>query len=248
MERRRRERHQADKICDMHCHILPGIDDGAASMEETLAVIEDAVRQGIRRMIVTPHFHPGRYMANAGLVMERLRQVKEECIKNRIPITLYPGQECYYFSGLVDELKKGNALTMAGSRYVLVEFEPDCLYSYLQRGLRELQNGGYHPILAHFERYAALKKREQIYDLREQGIMMQMNFDSLRRKDTLLYKNPWRKLVKEGMVDFLGSDCHGMGFRPLHVKEADTWMKEQADKKIRYQMYYENIEKIIRNE
>ena len=118
-------------IYDMHSHILPGLDDGARDMEDTMETLQEAVRQKIRGIIATPHFHPGKFLTDSRQVLNVLKQVQEECRKLNLEIRLYPGHECYYYSGLVQALKTGEALPLAGSRYVLVEFSPNCLYSYM---------------------------------------------------------------------------------------------------------------------
>lgn len=236
------------EICDIHCHILPGVDDGAATMEEAINTLKEAASQKIRKMIVTPHFHPGRYKVRTEQTLQVLKQLRERCAEQGIPISLYPGQECYYYSGLVEKLNKKKALTLAGSRYVLVEFEPNCIYTHMAAGLRELRMNGYKPIVAHFERYSCLRDEVRLAELKNQGVMLQMNFDRLLQKDRLFRKNPWRQLVKQGMVDYLGSDCHGMRFRPLHVREAAKWLIDQVDQDILRVMFCENIEKILKNE
>lgn len=233
-------------LCDVHCHILPGVDDGVKTMEEALAVMQEAYRQQIREMIVTPHFHPGRYQVYAGQVYDSVVELRRQCQRSGIDVMLYPGQECYYFTGMADALDRREILTLAGSRYVLTEFSPDCPYSYLYGGLRELQNRGYHPILAHFERYSCLQEMEHLYQVKEQGVLLQMNFDMLLQKDFFFRKNPWRQLVKEGLVDYLGSDCHGMHFRPLHVYEAHQWLMDNVDAEIRNRIFVQNINKIIK--
>ena len=233
-------------ITDMHCHILPGLDDGCQGMGETIQVLQEASRQNVRAMIVTPHYHPGKYMVSATQVLKTLASVKRQCDRRKIPIRLYPGQECFYFSGLPDLLDKNAVLTLANSRYVLVEFEPECMYGYLLTGLRDLRSRGYKPILAHFERYRCLKNQEYFRELKEQGILLQMNYETLLHRDFLLKKNPYRKMVQEGSVDFLGSDCHGMEFRPLQVSEAMQWVNANVDPNIRRRMLQDNIRRILR--
>ena len=115
------------RIIDIHSHILPGVDDGAKTLEEALGTLMEAQRQGIEKIIVTPHYHPGRYIVTPAQIREKLALLSAECRKRNICVELYPGQECFYHSGMSDALLNGKALTMAGSRYVLVEFEPDCL-------------------------------------------------------------------------------------------------------------------------
>lgn len=234
------------ELCDMHCHILPGVDDGAKTMEEALHVMREASRQQIGEMIVTPHFHPGRYRVYAEQVYDSVMELRRQCQLAGIDVMLYPGQECYYFTGMAEALDRREILTLAGSRYVLTEFSPDCPYSYLRNGLRELQIHGYHPILAHFERYSCLREKEHLFQVKEQGILLQMNFDTLLQREFFFHKNPWRQMVKEGLVDYLGSDCHGMDFRPLHVYEAYQWVLRNVDTEIRNRMFVQNINKIIK--
>lgn len=233
-------------LCDVHCHILPGLDDGAATMRESLEVLREAERQNIREMLVTPHFHPERYRVYAGQIYKAVTELRRQSNIQGIHVMLYPGQECYYYTGLADALEHRKVLTLAGSRYVLVEFDPGCPFSYLHSGLRDLQNRGFFPILAHFERYACFKKRERLYQIKEQGVLLQMNFDTLLVKPTLLRPSPWRQMVKDGLVDYLGSDCHGMDFRPLHVQEAYRWLEKEVGAEIRNRMLHENIDKIIK--
>ena len=235
------------EICDIHCHILPGLDDGAETAEEALHTLWEASRQHISDIIVTPHYYPDRYTPTEKDIRNSLQYLQELCRSRQIPIRLYPGQECFYYSGLVKKLQAKEVLTLADSRYVLVEFEPECLYSYMTTGLRELQMKGYRPILAHFERYRCLRSQEHLMALRAQGVLLQMNFDMLLQKDTVFRKNPWRQMVKKVLVDYLASDCHGMRFRPLQIQEAVRWIHTQVNQEIRHRMFCENTERILRN-
>ena len=85
-----------NQITDMHCHILPGLDDGSKSIEETMEALREASRQGITSVIATPHYYPGRYEPDAGEVLHAWRQVKQRISLEGLPVTLYPGQECFY--------------------------------------------------------------------------------------------------------------------------------------------------------
>jgi len=232
-------------ITDMHCHILPEMDDGSKSMEETLAALEEAERQGIERMIITPHFHPQRYVVAAPRILEALNRVKRECAREGIGIELYPGQECYYYSGLVQELDEGRALTLCDTRFVLVEFDPGCPYSFLKNGLDTLRQNGYVPIVAHFERYECLLEDSHLKELRSHQYLLQMNYDMLLQRGGLFSESRWRKLIRSGYVDYLGSDCHGTHFRPLHVKEACSWMEKKLDHHIAERILHENFDRLV---
>ncbi len=236
-----------EEFFDMHCHLLPGVDDGPETLEESLQVLELAQTQGVKKIIVTPHFHPGRYMVYAATAQEQLEILRRECSERGIDIALYPGQECYYYTGLVEELDKGNVLSLANSRFVLVEFEPNCPYSQMKFGIRQLQSGGYIPILAHFERYECLSSQENLMAVKNRGVFLQMNISTLLRKDSLLHRMPWKNMVRQGAVDFLASDCHGMHLRPLQVDNLMEWLRDHVEEELADHMIRSNFLKIIDN-
>ena len=127
-----------------------------------------------------------------------------------------------------------------------MEFDPDALYSMMKLAVRQMVDGGYKQIIAHFERYSCLYgRRERLDELRECGAMLQLNFDRLLGRDGLLRRNPWRRLMKEGYVDYLGSDTHGMHFRPLHVKSAVEWLTAEVDAGIVRHVMVDNIHALL---
>lgn len=235
------------KLTDMHSHILPGVDDGARDIEETLDVLRMAKEQRVSRIILTPHFHPGRYQVSADEVLAKMKEIQAACDKEGIDIKLYPGHECYYYSGLVEDLESGKALTLAGSHYVLVEFDTDSRLSTIISGLFSIREAGYEPILAHFERYETLEDEDHLETLKEHGYLLQMNFDMLVFKDRFFKKNPWRILVQEGYADFLGSDCHGMNFRPLQIDKAMKWIGSNLDVRLKDRILENNIDCILKD-
>ncbi|MDO5423992.1 MAG: protein tyrosine phosphatase [Eubacteriales bacterium] len=236
------------KLCDIHCHVLPGVDDGAKTMKETLDVLTEAVKQGSGSMIVTPHYHPGKYRVNSSQVLEKLDEVRLACRQEGLDITLYSGQECYYYSGLVEQLDRGKVLTLAGSRYVLVEFEPECPFTRLQKGLRDLHSSGYEPILAHFERYDCLRDESNLRWVKECGFRLQMNYDTLLQKEVFFRKQPWKGMVRQGIVDFLGSDCHGTHFRPLHAREMQKCVDSLLTPSQKEKLLETNVNRILKKE
>ena len=238
----------AIRICDMHSHILPGIDDGAQDMEETMQTLREAYQQGIRAIIATPHYYPEKYETDGVTIQRLCQQVKERCREEGLGLRLYTGQECFGYSGLVEKLSRGEALTIAGSRYVLTEFAPDCPYTQLQQILTQLQQGGYHPILAHFERYECLEREERILELKNRGVLLQMNFGTFLKKKGWFGKTIWQKMMQDGIVDLVGSDCHGTHYRPYHADEAVRWIQKNVDRKVQRQILATNVQKILRKE
>lgn len=232
-------------LTDMHCHILPGLDDGSQNMEETVGALGAAVRQGVTTLIATPHFYPGKYEPTPHQIFDALNQVRRVCAREELPLQIYPGQECMYHEGLTEKLRKGRVLTLANSRFVLVEFDPGCRWQYLLNGLRDVKGAGFTPILAHFERYECLYEDDRVEELKKRGFLLQINYDRLREKDSLFHKNEWRQYVRDGVVDFLGSDCHGTHYRPYHIGEACGWMKKDVEQEQMERIVHRNFQKLI---
>jgi len=148
-------------VVDIHSHILPGIDDGAKNMQETIEMIDIAVEEGIDVIIATPHYEIGIDPEFLKKYQEVYNDVLQYIESHEIPLQLYQGNEIYYSESIPELLQSGNIHTMNGSRYVLVEFLPSVEYSSMERAFRKLLYAGYWPILAHTERYMALQKINQ---------------------------------------------------------------------------------------
>ena len=155
-------------MIDIHSHILPGVDDGASSMKESLHMLSMARRQGITDVFATSHYSK----AFPNRDPEKLRRLRDELmsranrpvkgpdgkIKRRQPIRIWTGQEIFYSNSVIRLLEEGKLLTLADSNYVLVEFMPSVPYSEICTAVRNLSRAGYAPVVAHAERYRCLRK------------------------------------------------------------------------------------------
>ena len=110
------------KFIDVHNHILPGVDDGACNMEDTIAMLQIAYDEGIRTIICTPHHHPRRGCESIETLQKTYQLVKQEIDKLQLDIELYLGCEIYFDDEVIDNLKQGNILTMNNTKTILLEF------------------------------------------------------------------------------------------------------------------------------
>lgn len=229
-------------IIDIHAHILPGVDDGSADLDESRRMLQEACSQGIRTIIATPHYHRGQDTEKLKKLTGILRQEAEK-LDPRYGIFL--GQELMDSEELLDELRKGNALTMAESRYVLIEFLPNVSYIRLYQRLRQLQAAGYLPIVAHAERYGCLREEGRIEEVIEGGSLIQMNYRSLT--GNILNKNTrWcRRQILQGNVHLLGTDMHNTGARAPRTREAMAWLERHCPKKELHRLVKRNPEYIL---
>lgn len=217
---------RTEGIIDIHAHILPGVDDGAADWEEARWMLQCAYEQGIRTVIATPHYS---HRQEVGKLRELAGRLETEAKKIAPDYHIYMGQEILYFDSMVERLQEGQALTLAGSRYVLVEFMPEVPYQKLYQAIRKIRMSGYRPVIAHVERYGALREEGRLEELAEAGCRMQMNYRSLQ--GGIFDKNArWcRKQVQEGRIDVLGTDAHHRDYRTPEIKKSLEWLEAYTD-------------------
>ena len=226
------KRNKAKKIenysslgVDMHSHLLPGLDDGSPNMKTSLELIRALYKLGYRKLITTPHVMSDLYPNNKGLIRHRLGHLRGAIKKAKIKIEIEAGAEYLMdenFGALVDN----DEIQSFGNNYVLVEMsfisEPPELHNHLFK----LQTKGYRPILAHPERYLYMKSNFEKYEqIKNTGCLLQLNLLSLIGH----YGKPTRevaiKLLKKGMIDFLGTDLH-------HERHAALLEKALDDKNV----------------
>ncbi len=237
------------KRIDIHCHVLPGIDDGAIDMKESLHMLKLAARQGVYAVAATSHY--SRQFRNED--PKQLRLLREELQRKaqteiHEDFIVYSGQEIFYTEDIVEKLKGKKLLTLNGSSYVLIEFHPSTPYSMIINAVRELNMAQYMPIIAHFERYASLREQERVEELIQLGALMQMNYRPIGGKWYVETTRWCRKMLKEGNVHFLGTDMHNIGTRKPEITEASHWMDKYLDREYIKDISYRNAERILANE
>lgn len=235
-------------IIDIHSHILPGLDDGASSMEESLEMIQAAYQQGVRQIIATPHYSSRFRDAVPEKVRELCGTLEEAARQKDMKIRIHPGQEIMYTDEAADLLREGRILTMAGSRYVLVEFFPSVAWSSMQQAVRKLLVNGYVPVIAHAERYLCLRENDRTEELRDQGVLFQINYRSVGGSWHDRTARWCRKMLKEKKADFLGTDMHNMGSRSPSTQSAVKWMEAHLTRLGMRKVMYGNALKMIADE
>lgn len=193
---------------DIHSHLIPGIDDGADTIETALELIKRLQALGYKKLITTPHVMSDMYPNTRADIMSGLEKVRAALDAAGIDIAIDAAAEYYMDEHFESIINSEDMLTLSGNR-VLVEMsfvsEPPNLFHYIFK----MQTKGYRPILAHPERYVFLKKNfEQYHRLKEYGCEFQLNILSL----TGYYGKPTQelalKLLKNKMIDYLGTDLH----------------------------------------
>lgn len=207
---------------DIHTHILPGVDDGAEDWEEAVALLKLSYGQGVRHIIATPHFTCSQ---DIGLLQQLSIYLDGEAktIADDYGVSL--GQEIMYFESLTEYLNQGKALTLAGSRYVLVEFQQSDSFSRIKRAVRQLIQASYFPVVAHVERYQCLFEGDNVQELADYGAYLQVNARSLNGGWTDKKARWCKKNLKNGLIHFIATDMHNTSGRAPDIGAAESWMK-----------------------
>ncbi|MDO4265184.1 MAG: protein tyrosine phosphatase [Eubacteriales bacterium] len=239
---------------DIHCHMLPEVDDGAENMETALSMLALSEKQGAREIILTPHYEHGCNGYRKGELSERFSELCERAEAAGIGLKLHLGNEILWFDGAVQAVRDKEALTLAGSRYMLIEFYPDVSFQQMLRAVRSVVQEGYIPVIAHYERYETLRRQngdQEIEELLCQGALFQMNFNSLSGKGLLSgicpdRRTAWcRRQVKAGNVSFFGTDAHNLGARSPEHDRAAAWLKAQIGEAELLELLFENPQDLI---
>ena len=201
-------------MIDIHTHILP-VDDGAKDFNDSLELINQEIKEGIKTVVLTPHMN---YLYND---VVKIKEAYEILKSHNLNINLLLGSEIRYYDNMVSDLNKGLLLTINNTKYVLVEFSLKNKDN-ITDGIYELIVSGYKPIVAHIERYSYLTK-EEIIEIKRMGALIQVNAKSFEKKD---YKKVLHFLLKNNYVDFVASDCHDVVYRNVDFNFAKEIVKK----------------------
>lgn len=233
-------------MIDIHSHILYGIDDGASSFEDSKLLIDSAIKNGVKGIILTPHYIlESKYLTNNKVKKDVLKKISKYS-----KIDLYLGNEIYINDQIDELIKKDEISPLAKSKYLLIELPVYNEYPNLENYLFELKNKGYKIIIAHPERYFYFKNDfNKFLKLVHEGIYFQGNFMSLYDIYGKSTKKLFLKILKCRGYSFIASDIHipKQGFYDKLSISKDKIAK-LTDKKYMEDIFYNNPLKIINNE
>ena len=202
---------RASAMTDLHCHILPGLDDGAKTPETTLQMAKQAVQSGVRQIVCTPHCTTGdpRLRTRLTRIKKAVEVLNYVFGQMQLPLTLYAGIELLCNDRLSETLERREFLTLAGSRYLLIEFPFDVTLSRIERAANAVRQAGYIPVLAHPERYTAVWRSPDCLSVWfYAGYVIQLDKDSVlgRFGNHCARTAAWA--LSHGVAHVIASDAH----------------------------------------
>jgi protein-tyrosine phosphatase len=207
-------------MVDLHCHVLPGVDDGPDKLEISLKMLEVATSQGVTAICATPHVDSWADVRTEALLQDRMRQLRDAVITKGISIELHLGSEIYFGLG-IENLRNYSFSTLGGNgKYWLVEFSTDIFPAIVENFVLRSISWGRIPVLAHTERYSFLHSRPKyLTSIVKAGALIQVDagsFTGLYGK-RLLKRSQY--LVTSGLCHLVASDAHDVDKKPYRMKQ-----------------------------
>lgn len=196
---------------DIHCHILPGVDDGSGNMSDSIEMAQLAAESGTKGIIATPHCNIPGVFENywCDTFADKVRTLQAELNARNIPVSIYPGQEIFLSRNFEDHLKKGEFITLNNSRYMLAELDFRIDEASAVSRLKYLVSQGYVPVIAHPERYGfVIENPSIIKKLRSEGCLVQLNGGSMMGYFGRYIQKTAELIICNSLADFIASDAH----------------------------------------
>lgn len=210
-------------LCNLHCHILFGVDDGAKTEEQMYDLIKLEYSFGVRRLCFTPHYNPALFEPKPAQIAESFRLAQSFVSENLPDMKLYLGNEVFMRPDTIERLADRSCKPLGDTKTVLTEFSPSMSWDDMRMYCVKLLGQGYRPLLAHIERYEKLNQMENIYELKSLGVKFQINtaaFETSRRK--LI-----SRLLEEGLVDVVSDDRHNEKRGDPPISESYAFIREK---------------------
>lgn len=238
-------------MIDIHSHILPGLDDGAQDIYDTLEMVSLAARSGIMAMVATPHCNiPGGYKNYFGdQYIETIQQVREAVHREKLPVNILPGVEAFGTPDLPQLLQKGKIMTLNQSRYLLIEFNFNEDPEFVSSLLEEIQELKVIPVIAHAERYKFVQKDpDLVYQWRKKGYPIQINKGSFQGKFGRSAAETAYLLMNHHLVSVVASDAHSPHVRTPYMRDVYEELLMEYPESYLDMVFKENPRRICQNE
>lgn len=238
-------------MTDLHCHILPGVDDGAQDLAESLEMARMAAASGVRAIVATPHCNvPENQLKNYldTPFLEQFAQLRGAIEEEQIPLRLYAGVEVFCTPQIPDLLREQWLLPLAGSRYLLAEFYFDESPDLMHHCFHEISRQGFIPVIAHPERYEAVQRYPQlIQDWFAGGLIIQLNKGSILGKLGSRAQDTSRWILERGLAHVVASDAHGTRSRTPFMGELQRHLESNYPPEYARILLSVNPDRIVRN-
>jgi len=228
-------------MIDIHCHVLPGFDDGAEDEANALAMLKIATDSGIRAVVATPHVIEGAWLPSWEKIVSACQSLQESACRQGLSIEIYPGAEVAVNMDILDLISNSGEYCLNGGNYMLVELPSIHIPTYVDEFLFLLQARHITPIIAHPERHPAIGRDPEILRRWERrGILAQVNATSITGKSGHKVQKVAEFLLCNNLAHAVGSDAHGIKHRLPELNTAEVKMLSLLSPEVVYRLLYYN--------
>lgn len=240
----------SNTFVDMHCHLLNEVDDGSYSLENSVEMAALAAEGNTGDIMCTPHCIKGHYENyNGEELLEKFEKLKSTIKENDIPVNLHLGMEVYGCSDTIDDLENNRLVTLAGTKYLLIEFDFGEEADFVNYILDGVGYNGYIPVIAHPERYHFVAKKPQLLlDWTDKGYLLQCNTGSIRHKFGDIPYRISRDILKDNLYSFVGSDAHGATHRTPFMEYAYNDVAALTGEEYAQEIFINNGRRLLNGE
>lgn len=225
-------------MIDIHCHLLPGVDDGSSDLEESIGMAKLAQAEGITDIIATPHHANGRWMNDAETVIDGVKRLNLALAEQGIPLTVHVGQEIRVYQDLMEDYQAGKLLGLNHTPYMLFEFPTKSIPPYTESLLHECRVAGIIPVIAHPERNMELAQEPgKLVELIELGAYCQVTSHSLTGLFGGKIQHLSMEWCKRNLIHFVASDAHNVDLRAFQLAAAYQRISKELGQD--YSAYYQ---------
>lgn len=233
-------------MIDIHCHILPGIDDGAQTINDSIEMAKQAVQEGITSIIATPHHKNGSYENTKRTILKKVEELNRALQMESVPLQVLAGQEPRIYGEILEDYRQGEIETLnAGGKYLFIELPSGHVPRYTEQLLYDIQLNALTPIIVHPERNSELIQNPDIlYQLVKKGALTQVTAGSVAGYFGKSVKKFSMQLIEANLTHFIASDAHNVSSRSFKMIEA----LDEIEKRYGVDMVYlftENAELLV---
>jgi protein-tyrosine phosphatase len=240
-------------MIDIHSHIVFDADDGPSTIEESLALIGESYRQGVRTIVSTSHRRRDLFKTSEEKIFANFKQVKEAAEAKYDDLTILYGGELYYNNALLDKLEHHKVPRMADTQFALIEFSMTTPWKEIHEAVNKVLMLGVTPIIAHIERYNALENQEdRVRELINMGCYTQINSEHVLKPRLFGDKNRVFKkracyFLEKNLVHIVASDMHNLDKRPPYMDQAREIIEELYGSSRAYNLFEGNAKTLLEN-
>lgn len=228
------------KLIDIHTHLIPNVDDGVKTLTESIKIIKDMIKQGVKEIVLTPHKQSTRSKGTINDIKAGYEELQNEVTELGLDIKLHLGYEIRYYTHLKPNY---NNLVLNETKYLFLEFDNDYDPSIIEV-VSKLISMGFKVVIAHIERYKYLKY-DDIKTLKNIGALIQVNAKTIYEPRSLKERRFVRKLLKDKNIDFIASDVHNDSSRNSNLSIAYNHLSSKLDSEYLNKIFYSNAYNMI---